>query len=164
MGQTHIHQHPPQSELPTQRSSRQENKESTHRDNTPLHPQLATCYVEAGAKLRENRGGETLGEDVGKLGGGQDMEDPNIADSNLAANEVQVDLHILCPLMLNGVSGEIHSADVVAVDERALGVRAMELRQELAKPGRLRHTVSDSTVLRLGTGAQETRLAPRKTA
>ena len=92
------------------------------------------------------------------------MEDSNIADSNPGANEVQVYLHMLCPLMLNGVSGEIHSADVVAVDERALGVRAMELRQELAKPGRLRHTVSDSTVLRLGTGAQETRLAPRKTA
>ena len=92
------------------------------------------------------------------------MEDSNIADSDPVANEVQVDLHMLRPLMLNGVSGEIHSADVVAVDERALGVRAMELRQELAKPGCLRHTVSDSTVLRLGTGAQETRLAPRKTA
>ena len=87
------------------------------------------------------------------------MEDPNIADSNLAANEVQVDLHMLRPLMLNEIGGEIHSANVVAVDERALGVRAMELRQELAKPGRLRHTVSDSTVLRLGTGAGDHRLS-----
>ena len=49
------------------------------------------------------------------------MEDPNITDSNPAANEVQVDLHMLCPLMLNGVSGEIHGADVVAANERALG-------------------------------------------
>ena len=86
------------------------------------------------------------------------MEDPNIADSNLAANEVQVDLHILCPLMLNGVSGEIHSADVVAVDERTLGERAVELRQELSYPGRLRHAVNDSLVLRLGTGAGDNRL------
>ena len=92
------------------------------------------------------------------------MEYPNIADCDFVAHEVQVDLHMFRPLMLDRVGGEIHSADVVAVDERALGVRAMELRQELAKPGRLRHTVSDSTVLRLGTGAQETRLAPRKTA
>ena len=117
MGQTHIHQHPPQSELPTQRSSRQENKESTHRDNTPLHPQLATCYVEAGAKLRESRGGETLGEDVGKLGDGRDIEDPNIANSDPVANEVQVDLHMLRPLMLDGVGGEVHGVDVVAVDQ-----------------------------------------------
>ena len=35
-------------------------------------------------------------------------------------------------LMLNGVGGEIHGADVVAVDKRALGKRAVELRQELS--------------------------------
>jgi len=107
---------PPQSELPAQRCSRLDNKESTHRANTPLQPQLATCYVEAGAKLRESRGGETLGEDVSKLGGGRDMEDPNIADSDPVANEVQVDLHMLRPLILNGVGGDIHGADVIAVD------------------------------------------------
>ena len=45
-----------------------------------------------------------------------DMEDPNIADSNPVANKVQVDLHMLCPLMLNRVGGEIHGADVVAVN------------------------------------------------
>ena len=43
-----------------------------------------------------------------------------------------VDFHMLRPLMLNGVDGEIHCADVVAVDERALGERAVELRQELS--------------------------------
>jgi len=57
-------------------------------ESTKREPQLATCYIEAGAKLRESRGRETLGEDVGKLGGGRDMEDPNIADSNPVANEV----------------------------------------------------------------------------
>ena len=60
--------------------------------------------------------------------------------------------------MLNVVGGEIHGADFVAVDERALGERAMELRQELSKLGRLRHAVSDSTVLRLSTGAGDHRL------
>ena len=99
---------------------------------SPPQPQLAGCYVEAGAKLRENRGGETLGEDVGKLGGGRDMEDSNIADGDPVAHEVQVDLHMLRPLMLNGVGGEIHGADVVVVDERALDERAVELRQELS--------------------------------
>ena len=43
------------------------------------------------------------------------MEDPNIADSNPVANKVQVDLHMFRPLMLNGVGGEIHGTDVVAV-------------------------------------------------
>jgi len=44
------------------------------------------------------------------------MEDPNIADSDPVANEVQVDLHMLCPLMLNGVGGDLHGTDVIAVD------------------------------------------------
>ena len=78
------------------------------------------------------------------------MEYPNIADGDSVAHEMQVDLHMLRPLMLDGVGGEIHGVDVVAVDKCALGERAMELRQELSKPGRLRHAVSDSTVLRLG--------------
>ena len=60
--------------------------------------------------------------------------------------------------MLDGVGGEIHGADVVAVDERALGERAVELRQELSQPGRLCYAVSDSPVLRLGTGARDNRL------
>ena len=81
------------------------------------------------------------------------MEYPNIANGDPVAHEVQVDLHMLRPLMLNGVGGEIHGADVVTVDERALGERVVELRQELSEPGRLRHAISDSTVLRLGTGA-----------
>ena len=62
------------------------------------------------------------------------MEYPNIADGDPVAHEVQVDLHMLRPLMLNGVGGEIHGADVVAVDERALGERVVELRQELSEP------------------------------
>ena len=143
---------PPQSELPAQRSSRLENKKDiprslnnrrsgvqdwTTRKYTqgkypPPQPQLATGYVEAGAELREGRGMKALGEDVGKLGGGRDMENPNIADGDPVVHKVQVDLHMFRPLMLDGVSGEIHVADVVAVDERALGERAVELRQELA--------------------------------
>ena len=50
------------------------------------------------------------------------MEYPNIADCDPVAHEVQVDLHMLRPLMLNGVGGEIHGADE----------RAMKLSQELS--------------------------------
>ena len=55
--------------------------------------------------------------------------------------------------MLDGVGEEIHGAEVVTVDERAIGKRTVELRQELSEPGRLRHAVRDRPVLRLGTGA-----------
>jgi hypothetical protein len=55
------------------------------------------------------------------------MEDPNMTDSNSVPDQVQVNLHMLHPLMLNRVSGEIHGADVVAIDECALGERARKL-------------------------------------
>ena len=86
------------------------------------------------------------------------MENPNISDSNQVTNKVQVDLHMLRPLMLNRVCGEVHGADVVAVDESALDERAVKLSQELSEPGCFRDTVSDSLVLRLCTGAGDNRL------
>ena len=86
------------------------------------------------------------------------MEDLNIADSDPVVNDVLVDHYMLRSRMLNGVGGEIHCADVVTVDERALGEWVMKLRQELAKPGRLRHAVSDSPVLRLSTGEGDNQL------
>jgi hypothetical protein len=54
--------------------------------------------------------------------------------------------------MLNQVGGEVHGADVVAIDERAV-----KLSQELSKPGRLNHAVSNSSVLRLSTRVGDNR-------
>jgi hypothetical protein len=72
---------------------------------------------------------------------------------------MQVNLHMLRPLMLNRVGGEVHGADVVAVHERALGERAVKLSQELPKPRRLSHTVSNNLVLRLSNRAGNNRLS-----
>ena len=80
---------------------------------------------------------------------------------------------MLRPLVLDGVGGEIHGADVVAVDERALGERAMELRQELSNQDASATPLatarySASALERETTGCrlddQETRWPPRKTA
>jgi hypothetical protein len=101
------------------------------------------------------------------------MKNPNITDSHPVTNETQVNLHMLRPLMLNRVGGEVHDADVVTVDECALGERAVKLSQELSEPGCLSHAVSNSPVLRLSTRAGDNRLSlgrpgdrlsPRKTA
>jgi hypothetical protein len=87
------------------------------------------------------------------------MENPNISNSHPVMNEVQVNLHMLRPLMLNRVGGEVHGADVVSVDERALGERALKLSQELSEPRRLSHAVSNGPVLRLSTRARDNRLS-----
>jgi hypothetical protein len=86
---THKLQHPPQSELPAQRSYRLDTrKEVQTHTSSPPQSQLATGDVEAGAKLSEGRGREALGEDVGKLGGGRDVEDPNIANGDTITDKV----------------------------------------------------------------------------
>jgi hypothetical protein len=72
---------------------------------------------------------------------------------------MQVNLHMLRPLMLNRVGGEVHGADVVAVDERALGKRAVKVSQELSEPGHLSHAVSNITVLHLSTRAGDNLLS-----
>jgi hypothetical protein len=45
------------------------------------------------------------------------MEDADLTDGNLLSDEMKINLHMLCALILNGVGGEIHNADVVTVDE-----------------------------------------------
>jgi hypothetical protein len=64
--------------------------------------------------------------------------------------------------VLNRLGGEVHSADVVAVDERTLGERTVKLSQELLEPGRLSHAVSNSPVLRLSTRAGDNWLSLRR--
>jgi hypothetical protein len=48
------------------------------------------------------------------------VQDADITDGNAFPNDVEVDLNILCTLVLNGVGGEVDGADVVIVDKSAI--------------------------------------------
>jgi hypothetical protein len=50
-------------------------------------------------------------------------------------------------LMLNGVGGEVHDTDVVAVDESALIRQTLVLMEQLAQPGVLSYVIGDDVVL-----------------
>jgi hypothetical protein len=69
---------------------------------------------------------------------------------------------MLRPLMLDGVGGEVDRTDIVAVDQCAPGGRSVQLSEKLSEPGGLRYAVSDSAVLRLGTGPEDHSLALRQ--
>jgi hypothetical protein len=77
----------------------------------------------------------------------------DLTNDNLLSNEIKINLHMLCMLMLNGVGGEVYGADVVTVDESVALWWSLELMQELAQPGGLSHTIGDGMVLGFGTGA-----------
>jgi hypothetical protein len=81
------------------------------------------------------------------------MEDADLTDDDLFSDEMKINLHMLGVLVLNGVVGEIHGTDVIAVDERALRWRCMEFQQQLVQLGGLSHTVGDGAVLGLRTRA-----------
>jgi hypothetical protein len=55
------------------------------------------------------------------------MQGTDITDGHAFPHKVEVDLDMLHALVLNGVGGEIDSADVIAVDEGALCQQSVEL-------------------------------------
>jgi hypothetical protein len=81
---------------------------------------LVTMNVETGSKFQKHRSRQTLRKDVRELGGRRHMQDADITDGNTFPNKVEVDLNMLCTLLLNGVGGEVDDVDVIAVDEGAL--------------------------------------------
>jgi hypothetical protein len=83
------------------------------------------------------------------------MEDADLTDGNLLSDKMKINLHMLGALMLNEVGGEVHGADIVAVDEGAPRRRGLELVEQLTQPGGLSHTVGNGTILDLSAGARD---------
>jgi hypothetical protein len=60
------------------------------------------------------------------------MEDVDLIDGDLLSDKMEINLHMLGTLMLNGIDGEVYDADVVAVDKDALRRWTLELMEQLA--------------------------------
>jgi hypothetical protein len=81
------------------------------------------------------------------------MEDADLTDGNLLSDKMKINLHMLGALMLNGVGGEVHGADTIAVDKCAPRRWGLELVEQLTQPDGLSHAVSNGTILGLSAGA-----------
>jgi hypothetical protein len=81
------------------------------------------------------------------------MEDTDLTDGNLLSDKMRVNLHMLGVLMLNGIGGEVHDIDIIAVDKCAPRRRSLELVEQLTQPGGLNHTVGNGTILGLNARA-----------
>jgi hypothetical protein len=55
------------------------------------------------------------------------MEDVDLTNGYLLSDKMKINLNMLRALMLNGVAGELHGADVAAVDESAPQRWSLEL-------------------------------------
>jgi hypothetical protein len=81
------------------------------------------------------------------------MEDVDLTDGNLLSDKMKINLHMLGALMLNEVGGEIHGADIVAVDKCAPRRRGLELVEQLMQPDGLNHAIGNDTILGIDAGA-----------
>jgi hypothetical protein len=87
------------------------------------------------------------------------MEDTDLTDVNLLSDKMKINLHMFGALMLNGVGGEVHGADFVAVDKCAPRRRGLELVEQLTQSSGLSHAVGNDTILSLSAVAGDNGLS-----
>jgi hypothetical protein len=73
--------------------------------------------IKTGSKLLKYRRWETLGEGVGVLVYHGGMQNPNLTEGDTLPNKVEINLNMLCALMLDRISGEVGNTDVVAINQ-----------------------------------------------
>jgi hypothetical protein len=73
------------------------------------------------------------------------MEDADLTDGDLFSDKIEINLHVLGMLMLNGVGGEVYNVDVVAIDNNAPRRWTLDLMEQLAQPSGLSHIVVHGT-------------------
>ena len=121
-----------------------------------------TTDAETGAKILERRRRQPFGHDVRKLLGSRDMENPDVSKSHLFPNRIDIEHNMFGAAVMNWVGGEVHSGDVVAVDNGGLGDRTRELKKKLTKPGALCNNISHCSILGFSTGARNSGLPLRR--
>jgi hypothetical protein len=62
------------------------------------------------------------------------MKNSHISNGDTLTGEVDADLDMLRVMVLDGVGGEVHGADVVAIDKSAPRQRTVELLRQVTEP------------------------------
>jgi hypothetical protein len=75
------------------------------------------------------------------------MKNPGFTERNTVVNKMQVDLDVLCSLMLNWVGGHLGRTDIVTVNYYGFLHRLMKFRGQLTKPDRLGDNICNRAVL-----------------
>jgi hypothetical protein len=87
------------------------------------------------------------------------MEYVDLTDDDSLSDKIKINLHMFGALMLNGVGGEVHGADVVTVDKSAPRRQTLELMGQLAQPGSFSHVVGDGAILGFCAGPRDDHLS-----
>ena len=85
----------------------------------PPSRNVEAADVQTGPKLSEHRCWETFGEDISKLGRRWYVKHANVTNNNPFPHKVEINLDMLCALMLNRIGGEVDCTDIVTVDQKS---------------------------------------------
>jgi hypothetical protein len=77
------------------------------------------------------------------------MEYAGLTDGESLSNTMKINLHMFGALMLNMIGGEVHSVDVIVVNESAPRKQTLKLMEQLAQLGGLSHVIGDARGTRL---------------
>ena len=87
------------------------------------------------------------------------MEHPNLSQSNLLTDEVNVYLKMLRATMMNWILSHVDSTNIITVDDRRRRDGCMKLLKQLTKPTSLSHSVCNSMILSLRTRTRDCSLS-----
>jgi hypothetical protein len=119
--------------LPLQDDAVANRTESKH--NTQLTPPTVSRWIadaETGPEHDKRRRKHAFRHHVSELLSTWNMEDAQLSGGDTLPDEVNVDLDVFRPPMVNRVAGHIHSRDIVTVCHSGLRDAAVELIEELS--------------------------------
>ena len=105
--------------------------------------------AEAGPKVCEQLHRKTLGHDIRELVSRRNVEDANLPQGHLLANEVDVDLDMLGATVLDRISSHVDGANIVAVDHCSQGNRDVKFLKELPHPATFGYNMGNSPIFGL---------------
>nr|GEX20729.1 hypothetical protein [Tanacetum cinerariifolium] len=108
-----------------------------------------------GEKIFKQSCGKSLGEDISILKTRWIVENMNMTNCNHILNEMNVDLNVFRPLMLNGVGRHVNDTNIVTVNHSISRKRIMQLTKKIANLCRFCDNISNTLVFCFGTGARD---------
>jgi hypothetical protein len=119
--------------------------------NSPVVKTLATTNVETGLKFKNIEMGRHFMKMSVKWEVISTCRTRTSPMATHSRTKVEVDLDMLCALVMNEIGGEADGADVVTVDEIVFWQWSMELLEELLELTSFSHAVGHGAILRLDT-------------
>lgn len=79
------------------------------------------------------------------------MLDPDLTECNVVMHKVNVDLNMFGPLMMNRISREVDSRDIITINKSGRLSTTAKVRKKFMKPGGFSNCICDNMVFSIST-------------